>query len=40
MNRVLYQLSYAAMFGQANLGTAEISFIIISKVSRFVKKYF
>jgi len=28
------------MFGQANLGTAEISFVIISKVSPFVKKYF
>ena len=40
MNRVLYQLSYAAMFGQANLGTAEISFVIISKFPRFVKKYF
>ena len=40
MNRVLYQLSYAAMFGQANLGTAEISFVIISKVCRFVKNYF
>lgn len=38
MNRVLYQLSYAAMFGQANLGTAEISFLIISKEFEFVKK--
>ena len=40
MNRVLYQLSYAAMFGQANLGTAEISFVIISKLSPFVKNNF
>ena len=40
MNRVLYQLSYAAKCGQRISGTAEISFIIISKVSRFVKNYF
>ena len=30
MNRVLYQLSYAAMCGQRDFGTAEISFLIIS----------
>ena len=40
MNRLLYQLSYAAVCGQANSGTAEISFVIISKDSRFVKNYF
>ncbi len=40
MNRVLYQLSYAAMLGQANLGTAEISFVIIAQYMRFVKSYF
>ena len=38
MNRVLYQLSYAAMCGQRISGTAEISFLIISKGVGFVKK--
>ena len=38
MNRVLYQLSYAAMCGQRDLGTAEISFVIISGKLRFVKR--
>ena len=38
MNRVLYQLSYAAMCGQRDLGTAEISFVIISGKSSFVKR--
>ena len=38
MNRVLYQLSYAAMCGQRISGTAEISFLIISKEVGFVKK--
>ena len=37
MNRLLYQLSYAAMCGQSDLGTAEISFIIIYKRFPFVK---
>ena len=36
MNRLLYQLSYAAMGGQ-NFGSAEISFVIISEKWRFVK---
>ena len=40
MNRVLYQLSYAAKCGQRISGTAEISFVIISKLSPFVKNYF
>ena len=40
MNRVLYQLSYAAMCGQRISGTAEISFIIISNPPHFVKKNF
>ena len=29
MNRVLYQLSYAAKYGRSNFGIAEISFVII-----------
>ena len=37
MNRVLYQLSYAAMGGQL-LGAAEISFVIISEYFAFVKR--
>ncbi len=37
MNRVLYQLSYAAMYGQANFGVAEISFLIIYSSPIFVK---
>ena len=37
MNRLLYQLSYAAMGGQ-NSGIAEISFVIISKGLGFVKR--
>ena len=40
MNRVLYQLSYAAIFGQRDFGLAEISFVIISAFLRFVKKNF
>ncbi len=38
MNRLLYQLSYAAIYGQEDFGTAEISFIIILKCSPFVKQ--
>ena len=38
MNRVLYQLSYAAMCGQRDFGTAEISFFIIHIMPPFVKK--
>ena len=37
MNRVLYQLSYAAM-NPANFGTDEISFVIIYDSFPFVKK--
>ena len=37
MNRVLYQLSYAAMWS-IDLGTAEISFVIISTGFQFVKR--
>ena len=40
MNRVLYQLSYAAKYWSMDFGVAEISFVIISKFSLFVKKYF
>ena len=40
MNRLLYQLSYAAMCGQEDSGTAEISFVIISKLRLFVKGKF
>ena len=40
MNRVLYQLSYAAMCGQRDFGTAEISFFIIHSIPNFVKKNF
>ena len=40
MNRLLYQLSYAAMCGQRISGTAEISFISISQDALFVKNYF
>ena len=36
MNRLLYQLSYAAILVK-DLGTAEISFIIIYKLLSFVK---
>ena len=36
MNRLLYQLSYAAIWS-IDLGTAEISFVIIYAVGRFVK---
>ena len=36
MNRVLYQLSYAAMGGQDS-GIAEISFLIIYSAFAFVK---
>ena len=39
MNRVLYQLSYAAMWSK-DFGTAEISFIIISNSFNFVKQNF
>ena len=39
MNRLLYQLSYAAMMVNDS-GTAEISFIIISKEGAFVKRNF
>ena len=39
MNRLLYQLSYAAMWSK-DFGTAEISFLIIRKQSAFVKKNF
>ena len=38
MNRVLYQLSYAAI-GPAFLGFAEISFVIISVSLQFVKGF-
>ena len=38
MNRVLYQLSYAAI-GPASFGCAEISFVIISVSFRFVKTF-
>ena len=37
MNRVLYQLSYAAMWSK-DFGTAEISFLIIPNFAPFVKK--
>ena len=37
MNRLLYQLSYAAMGGQDS-GNAEISFVIISTSYVFVKR--
>ena len=37
MNRLLYQLSYAAMCGQVDSGTAEISFVIIYESFLFVK---
>ena len=37
MNRVLYQLSYAAML---KFGIAEISFISIPQERRFVKLFF
>jgi len=40
MNRLLYQLSYAAMCGQGDSGTAEISLVIISKLRLFVKGKF
>ena len=40
MNRLLYQLSYAAMWVKPNFGTAEISFIDIQHISPFVKKFF
>ena len=36
MNRLLYQLSYAAIWS-SNFGNAEISFVIISKSKSFVK---
>ncbi len=39
MNRLLYQLSYAAMWSKDS-GTAEISFIIISNGRKFVKENF
>ena len=39
MNRVLYQLSYAAIYCQ-NFGFAEISFVIIQEDILFVKKKF
>ena len=38
MNRVLYQLSYAAI-GPAFFGTAEISFVIIALSLQFVKTF-
>ena len=38
MNRVLYQLSYAAI-GPASFGCAEISFVIISLSLQFVKTF-
>ena len=38
MNRVLYQLSYAAI-GPASFGIAEISFVIISLTFQFVKGF-
>ena len=37
MNRVLYQLSYAAIWS-IDFGVAEISFVIILKIFPFVKK--
>ena len=37
MNRVLYQLSYAAI-GPANFDSLEISFVIIYDTFPFVKK--
>ena len=37
MNRLLYQLSYAAIWS-INLGIAEISFVIISTQTDFVKR--
>ena len=37
MNRLLYQLSYAAIWS-INFGIAEISFVIISKTLFFVKR--
>ncbi len=39
MNRVLYQLSYAAIWSK-DFGFAEIGFVIIYSVSLFVKNYF
>ena len=39
MNRVLYQLSYAAICGQGISGTAEISFLSISRRKCFVKHF-
>ena len=39
MNRVLYQLSYAAMWSRA-ISLAEISFVIIAKESYFVNRFF
>ena len=39
MNRVLYQLSYAAKYS-CDFGNAEISFVIIYRVCPFVKNYF
>ena len=38
MNRVLYQLSYAAI-DPASFGIAEISFVIISLSFQFVKGF-
>ena len=38
MNRVLYQLSYAAIGRDFDI--AEISFVIISKKFAFVKRFF
>ena len=38
MNRLLYQLSYAAVCGQRDFGTAEISFLIIHTTGGFVKQ--
>jgi hypothetical protein len=39
MNRLLYQLSYAAMYAHG-LDTAETSFLIISAWGNLVKKNF
>ena len=39
MNRLLYQLSYAAMWSK-DFGTAEISFIIVSEQAVIVKMFF
>ena len=39
MNRLLYQLSYAAMWSK-DFGTAEISFLIIANEAGFVKRNF